>query len=148
MLRIGISRWLSLLQARWPSILGFPVTPFSSVSAQTAEQLEKQYGREAMQKALETKHLYDLYGIHFDVDQATIRPETEPLFDDIAQMLKNFPIWRLRSSATPTRPAMRRATNCCRCKGQRRQVGAGRPRHPGLTPGNGGCRPEPARRQQ
>ena len=49
-----------------------------------------------MQKALETKHLYDLYGIHFDVDQATIRPETEPLFDDIAQMLKNFPVWRLR----------------------------------------------------
>ena len=68
-----------------------PVTPSPSVSAQTAEQLEK-YGREAMQKALETKHLYDLYGIHFDVDKATIRPETEPLFDDIAQMLKNFPI--------------------------------------------------------
>ena len=66
-----------------------------SVSAQTAEQLEKQYGREAMQKALETKHNYDLYGIHFDVDKATIRPETQPLFDDIAQMLKNFPMWRL-----------------------------------------------------
>ena len=60
------------------------------------EELEKQYGREAMQKALETKRLYDLYGIHFDVDKATIRPETQPLFDDIAQVLKNFPMWRLR----------------------------------------------------
>ena len=97
MLRIGISRWLSLLGASPVAIsLGLSLFLLSpSVSAQTAEQLEKQYGREAMQKALETKYNYDLYGIHFDVDKATIRPETEPLFDDIAQMLKNFPVWRL-----------------------------------------------------
>src|SRR4029434_6439933 len=43
-----------------------------------------------------TKRVYDLYGIHFDVDKATIRPETQPLFDDIAQVLKNLSIWRLR----------------------------------------------------
>ena len=97
MRRIGLSRWLSLLAASPLAIsLGLSLFLLSpSVSAQTAEQLEKQYGREAMQKALETKHLYDLYGIHFDVDKATIRPETQPLFDDIAQMLKNFPVWRL-----------------------------------------------------
>ena len=97
MLRIGISRWLSLLGASPVAIsLGLSLLLLSpSVSAQTAEQLEKQYGREAMQKALETKYNYDLYGIHFDVDKATIRPETQPLFDDIAQMLKNFPVWRL-----------------------------------------------------
>ena len=98
MLRIGIPRWLSLLGASPVAIyLGLSLLLFSpSVSAQTAEELEKQYGREAMEKALETKHVYDLYGIHFDVDKATIRPETQPLLNDITQVLKNLPIWRLR----------------------------------------------------
>ena len=49
-----------------------------------------------MEKALETKRAYDLYGIRFDVDKATIQPETQPLLDDIAQVLKNLPSWRLR----------------------------------------------------
>ena len=59
MLRIGLSRWLSLLGASPVAIsLGLSLFLLSpSVSAQTAEQLEKQYGREAMQKALETKYL-------------------------------------------------------------------------------------------
>jgi outer membrane protein OmpA-like peptidoglycan-associated protein len=98
MRRRGIPRWLSLLGASPVAIsLGLSLFLLSpSVSAQTAEQLEKQYGREAMEKALETKRVYDLYGIHFDVDQATIRPEAQPLFDDIAQVLKNLPMWRLR----------------------------------------------------
>ena len=47
-------------------------------------------------RRLRPSTVYDLYGIHFDVDKATIRPETQPLFDDIAQVLKNFPMWRLR----------------------------------------------------
>ena len=98
MLRIGIPRWLSL---RWASLvaisLGLSLLLLApSVSAQTAAELEKQYGREAMEKALETKHAYDIYGIRFDVDKATIQPETQPLLDDIAQVLKNLPSWRLR----------------------------------------------------
>ena len=119
MLRIGISRWLSLLGASPVAIsLGLSLFLLSpSVSAQTAEQLEKQYGREAMQKALETKHLYDLYGIHFDVDKATIRPETQPLFDDIAQMLKNFPIWRLSIVGHTDSTGDAAHNQRCRCKG-------------------------------
>ena len=98
MLRIGIPRWLSL---RWASLvaisLGLSLVLLApSVSAQTAAELEKQYGREAMEKALETKRAYDIYGIRFDVDKATIQPETQPLLDDIAQVLKNLPSWRLR----------------------------------------------------
>ena len=67
---------------------------FRDLLAQTAEELEKQYGREAMQQALETKRHYDLYGIHFDFDRATIQPQTEPLLDDIATTMKNLPTWR------------------------------------------------------
>ena len=49
-----------------------------------------------MEHALETKRHYDLYGIHFDFDQATIQSPTQPLLDDIAAMLEDFPNWRLQ----------------------------------------------------
>jgi len=64
--------------------------------AQSAEDLAKQYTREAMEQALQTKQHYDLYGINFDVDSVRIQPGTEPLLNDIATALKNFPDWRLR----------------------------------------------------
>jgi outer membrane protein OmpA-like peptidoglycan-associated protein len=62
----------------------------------TAEELAQQYGREAVEHALETKRHYDLYGIHFDSDTATIQSQTQPLLDDIAEMLEDFPNWRLQ----------------------------------------------------
>jgi len=54
------------------------------------------YSKEAMEKALATKHHYDLYGIHFDFNKAVIQPDSNALLDDIAAALKNFPEWRLR----------------------------------------------------
>lgn len=48
------------------------------------------------EQALQTKQHIDLYDIHFDSDKATIQPASEPLLDDIATALKNFPDWRLR----------------------------------------------------
>jgi outer membrane protein OmpA-like peptidoglycan-associated protein len=66
------------------------------VRAQTAEEQEKGYRLETMEQALQTKERFDLYGVHFDSDSATIRPESKPLLDDIATALKNFPDWRLR----------------------------------------------------
>jgi hypothetical protein len=68
----------------------------ASASAQTAEELAKQYGREKMEQALQTRERYDLYGVHFDLDQATLQSDTEPLLDDIAMAMSNFPTWRLR----------------------------------------------------
>jgi hypothetical protein len=66
------------------------------VRAQTAEEQEKAYRREAMEQALQTKERFDLYGLHFDSDKATIQPESKSLLDDIATALKNFPDWELR----------------------------------------------------
>jgi hypothetical protein len=65
-------------------------------SAQTAETLAAQYNLDAMEQALQTRQHYDLYGIHFETDKATIQPDTKPLLDDIALALNNFPDWRLR----------------------------------------------------
>ncbi len=67
-----------------------------SVMAQTAEEQEKGYRLETMEQALQKKERFDLYGLHFDSDSATIEPESKPLLDDIATALKNFPDWRLR----------------------------------------------------
>src|SRR6516164_20830 len=64
--------------------------------AQTAEEQERSYRREAMEQALQTKEQFDLYGLHFDSDKATIQPESKSLLDDIATALKNFPDWQLR----------------------------------------------------
>ena len=66
------------------------------VRAQTAEEQERSYRREVMEQALQTKERFDLYGLHFDSDKATIQPDSKSLLDDIATSLKNFPDWRLR----------------------------------------------------
>ena len=42
------------------------------VRAQTAEEQERSYRRETMEQALQTKERFDLYGLHFDSDKATI----------------------------------------------------------------------------
>ena len=49
-----------------------------------------------MEQALQTKQHFDLYGLHFDSDKATIQPESKSLLDDISTALKNFPDWHLR----------------------------------------------------
>lgn len=37
-----------------------------------------------------------LYGIHFDVDKATIKPQSEPVIAQIAAVMKQNPSWRFR----------------------------------------------------
>jgi hypothetical protein len=66
------------------------------VRAQTAEEQERAYRRETMEQALQTRDSYDLYGLHFDSDKATIQAQSKSLLDDIATALKNFPDWRVR----------------------------------------------------
>ncbi|MGI9511401.1 MAG: OmpA family protein [Anderseniella sp.] len=51
--------------------------------------------QDAMEQTLRTIRKLDLYGIHFDFDKATIRPESKRLMGDIATTLKNNPRWRL-----------------------------------------------------
>ena len=80
------------LRPRRQSALSLAAQP---ATAQTAEQLEQQYGREAMAQALDAKRRYDLYGVHFETGQATIQPQSQALLDDIAEVMKSFPTWRL-----------------------------------------------------
>lgn len=62
-------------------------------SAETAEELASHYSCENMQQALQTREQYELYGLRFESDKATLQPGAESLVDDIATTLKNFPEW-------------------------------------------------------
>ena len=88
-----MKRWFALaaLAAAAPLVLATA----HSATAQTAEQLEQQYGREAMAQALEVKRRFDLYGIHFETGKTAIQQESQSLLDDIAAVMKQFPDWRL-----------------------------------------------------
>lgn len=52
--------------------------------------------KSAMEQSLSTLKRYDLYGLHFDFDKASLRPESAALLDDIALTLKSNPSWSLR----------------------------------------------------
>jgi outer membrane protein OmpA-like peptidoglycan-associated protein len=44
-----------------------------------------------MQQALQTREQYDLHGLNFGIDKAALKSGAQPLLDDIATALKNFP---------------------------------------------------------
>jgi outer membrane protein OmpA-like peptidoglycan-associated protein len=49
----------------------------------------------AMEQTLRTLRDLDVYGIHFDFDKATIRPQARSLISDIATTLRNNPTWTI-----------------------------------------------------
>ena len=50
----------------------------------------------AMEQALNTLRKYDVYGIRFDFDKATLQPSAAKLINEIATTLQNNPSWTLR----------------------------------------------------
>lgn len=52
--------------------------------------------RPAMEQALSTLRKYDLYGLHFNFNKATLRSESSDLIKDVAITLKNNPTWTLQ----------------------------------------------------
>lgn len=67
-----------------------------AANAQSANSTAQDYSREAMEQALMTKERYELYGILFDTDKATIQAASAQLLDDIATAMRNYPDWQLR----------------------------------------------------
>ena len=48
-----------------------------------------------IEKQLETQGKAIIYGIYFDFNSATIRPESEPVLKEIAQVMTDHPDWKL-----------------------------------------------------
>jgi len=92
MRRLQLSRVEAATAVVALALLASPVASWG----QTAEERAAQYKLEAMEQALQTKQSYDLYGLHFESDQAAIQPQSAALLDDIAAAMNNFPDWNLR----------------------------------------------------
>ncbi len=50
----------------------------------------------AIAKQLKTQKRIRIYGIHFDVDKATIQPQSESVIAQIATVMRDNPTWRFR----------------------------------------------------
>jgi len=65
-------------------------------NGQTAQATIQFHANVAMLKQLKTQRRIRIYGIHFDVDKATIKPQSEPVIAQIAQLMKQNPTFRFR----------------------------------------------------
>ena len=63
---------------------------------QTAQATIHLHADVPLVKQLKMQRRIRIYGIHFDVDKATIKPQSEPVIAQIAQVMKSNPKWRFR----------------------------------------------------
>jgi outer membrane protein OmpA-like peptidoglycan-associated protein len=63
---------------------------------QTAQATIQFHANVAMLKQLKQQRRIRIYGIHFDVDKATIKPQSEPVIKQIADVMKQNPSFRFR----------------------------------------------------
>jgi outer membrane protein OmpA-like peptidoglycan-associated protein len=76
---------LSALEARSQIVkIEFPVNPPPGAKAPTP-----------MEQALADKQKVEIYGIYFDFNSSTIKPESERVLKQIADILHNNPMWKL-----------------------------------------------------
>ena len=74
----------------------------------------------AMAKGLGDKGHIALYGIYFDTDKATVKPESKPTLDEIAKLLPRRLTSTCSSSATPTTRARTTTTSISRAAARKR----------------------------
>jgi outer membrane protein OmpA-like peptidoglycan-associated protein len=60
--------------------------------------LEKKAPAPKMEQDLEEKKKVEIYGIYFDFASDRLKPESTPVLDEIAQVMKKHPDWRLSVS--------------------------------------------------
>ncbi len=63
---------------------------------QTAQATIHLHADVSMVKQIKAQRRIRIYGIHFDVDKATIKPQSEPVIAQIAQLMRSNPAWRFR----------------------------------------------------
>ncbi len=65
-------------------------------NGQTAQATIQLHADVPLVKQIKSQRRIRIYGIHFDVDKATIKPQSEPVIAQIAQVMKQDPKWRFR----------------------------------------------------
>ncbi len=65
-------------------------------NGQTAQATIHLHADVSLVKQIKAQRRIRIYGIHFDVDKATIKPQSEPVIAQIAAVMKQNPAWRFR----------------------------------------------------
>jgi outer membrane protein OmpA-like peptidoglycan-associated protein len=65
-------------------------------SGQTAQATIQLHAAVPLVKQIKSQRRIRIYGIHFDVDKATIKPQSEPVIAQIAQAMQQDKGWRFR----------------------------------------------------
>ncbi len=65
-------------------------------NGQNAQATIQLHATAPLAKQLKSSRRIRIYGIHFDVDKATIKPQSEPVIAQIAQVMQQNPAWRFR----------------------------------------------------
>jgi outer membrane protein OmpA-like peptidoglycan-associated protein len=65
-------------------------------NGQNAQATIQLHAAVALVKQIKSQRRIRIYGIHFDVDKATIKPQSEPVIAQIAQVMQQNPPWRFR----------------------------------------------------
>jgi outer membrane protein OmpA-like peptidoglycan-associated protein len=94
----------------WSSLVGFPAEYWLLDDADNPICLRFKFGsgeldvikisvrnqERAIEESLEREGKARIYGVHFDFASATIRPQSEPVLQEIASALRRHPEWTLR----------------------------------------------------
>jgi outer membrane protein OmpA-like peptidoglycan-associated protein len=65
-------------------------------NGQTAQATIQLHAAVPLVKQIKSQRRIRIYGIHFDVDKATIKPQSEPVIAQIAQVMQQNKSWRFR----------------------------------------------------
>jgi outer membrane protein OmpA-like peptidoglycan-associated protein len=65
-------------------------------NGQTAQATIQLHAAIPLVKQIKSQRRIRIYGIHFDVDKATIKPQSEPVIAQIAQVMQQNKSWRFR----------------------------------------------------
>jgi outer membrane protein OmpA-like peptidoglycan-associated protein len=79
----------------WSGFHAFTVTANGQHNAKSQTSITLD-GSVALARAFQTQRRVRIYGIHFDVDSATILPQSETTISQIAEVLRANPSWRMR----------------------------------------------------
>lgn len=79
-----------MIEIRYP-----PPPPPSATGKTPTPKSQGRSGSNDLEQTLREKGKADIYGIYFDFDKDVIRPESEPVIRQIAEVMKANPSWKL-----------------------------------------------------
>jgi outer membrane protein OmpA-like peptidoglycan-associated protein len=93
--QIGSSARAQLTKVDYPAEEGARAAEGGSGGSGSAPAAAASAGARQLEQKLEQQEKVEIYGIYFDFASAEIRPESKPTLDEIAEVMKTHPGWKL-----------------------------------------------------